>query len=90
MEEIPYAEEVKELHIQNLNRGVKTTPKKNKELTLNCIMCLHCNDVIVSDDNVDGLIPCKCGKVAINGGMDYLRRTGVVDKDYEELSIWKP
>ena len=90
MEEIPYAEEVKELHIQKLRTVPKETFKKNKELTLNCIMCLHCNDVIVSDDDVDGLTPCKCGKVAINGGKNYLRRTGIVGEDYEELSIWKP
>ena len=88
-EEMLYPGEIKTLHIQKLMAG-KRIFKKNKELALNCIMCLHCNDVIVSDDDVDGLTSCKCGKVAINGGKDYLRRTGIVDKDYEELSIWNP
>lgn len=79
--QILYPEEVKEL---NTNKLLKETD----QLTLNCIMCLHCNDIIVSLHH--SLKRCKCGKVAINGGKDYLRRTGLVGKDYEELSIWKP
>jgi len=85
VEEILYPEEVKGLHMYI----PEEVPKRNKELSLNCIMCLHCNDIIISEDD-DNLKWCKCGKVAIHGGNNYLRRTGEVDKDYEELSIWKP
>jgi len=87
-EDILYPEEIKGLQTKYL-LPVEETPKSGGELSLNCIMCLHCNDIIVSEDG-DDLRWCKCGKVAIHGGIDYLSRTGEVDKDYEELSIWKP
>jgi len=88
MEELLYPEEVKELQVQR-NILVEKTPKNYSKLSLNCIMCLHCNDIIVAPANHD-LIKCKCGVVAIGGAKDYTRRIGIKDKDYEELSIWKP
>ena len=88
VEEMLYPGEIKALHIQK-TMATKKIFRDCKELTLNCIMCLHCSDIIVSEKG-DDLKWCKCGKVAIHGEMDYLRRTGVVDEDYEELSIWKP
>lgn len=40
----------------------------------NAIQCLTCNDIAVSYHRHD-YKPCKCGKVAADGGLDYLRRT---------------
>lgn len=87
-EQILYPEEIKGLQTEYL-LPAEETPKSCNELSLNCIMCLRCNNIIVSEDG-DDLKWCKCHTVAIHGGNNYLRRTGIVDKDYEELSIWKP
>lgn len=34
--------------------------------------------------------PCKCGSIAVDGGMDYIRRTYTDINDIEELSIIMP
>ncbi|MDQ0057866.1 DUF7695 domain-containing protein [Paenibacillus harenae] len=53
----------------------------------NAIRCKHCHNEVSSEDKNDFRI-CKCGKVGVDGGYDYLRRIGSLD-DYEELSEWK-
>lgn len=67
---------------------------KAKELTnkteigkilFNSIKCKHCKQIINSR-HVHDYRPCKCGKVAVDGGLDYLKRTGYM-KDYIEASI---
>lgn len=50
----------------------------------NKIQCLHCLKVIKSRHTHDFKM-CKCGKVGVDGGLDYLRRIGE-PKDYLELS----
>ncbi len=50
----------------------------------NKIMCLKCNTVIESK-TVHDFKWCKCGAVAVDGGKEYLKRTG--KKEYiQELS----
>lgn len=56
-----------------------------KEILVNKIKCKHCNDEIISRHRHDFRI-CKCGKVGVDGGNDYLKRMGT-SKDYEELSV---
>ncbi len=51
----------------------------------NQIKCLKCGDIIESV-TVHDFKWCKCGSCAVDGGKEYLRRTGDPD-DYEELSI---
>ena len=54
----------------------------------NSIRCKHCDDVIESKHRHD-YVSCKCGKVAADGGQDYLRRTypeGKSEDHYEDLS----
>ena len=51
----------------------------------NKIRCKHCEDVIVSAHRHDFKY-CKCGKVGVDGGNDYLRRLGD-EADYEEMSV---
>ena len=52
----------------------------------NCIRCKHCGDVIESETTHDFKF-CSCGKVAIDGGHSYLKRSGNPD-DWEELSVF--
>lgn len=51
----------------------------------NSIRCNHCLEIIESIDNHD-YIKCACGKVGVDGGLQYLRRVGSPE-DYEELSV---
>lgn len=56
----------------------------------NRIKCNHCQDVIESTHCHD-YVACKCGRVAADGGKDYLRRTFPSNvKDYEEMSEFTP
>ena len=49
----------------------------------NQIRCLKCGDTPYSASRHDFKY-CKCGAVAVDGGMDYLKRTGT---EYEEMAI---
>ena len=54
----------------------------------NAIRCKLCGDVIESTNRHD-YVSCSCGACAVDGGLNYLRRT-FKDKDcFEELSIWE-
>ena len=56
---------------------------KNKILT-NKIKCIKCGDILESKTPND-FKTCSCGKVAIDGGHEYLKRIGN-EEDYIELS----
>lgn len=64
-------------------------PNTRRILT-NSVRCLHCDDVIVSRTRHD-FVACRCGKVYVDGGTDYLRRGFPTspDEDYEELSTYE-
>lgn len=51
----------------------------------NKIMCRHCKDVIESNFR-HHFVKCQCGQCAVDGGRDYLRRQGIKDVDWIELS----
>lgn len=51
----------------------------------NKIKCNHCGEVIESKHRHD-YVRCRCGKVAVDGGHDYLRRGYQASGDYQELS----
>ena len=55
------------------------------KITRNAIRCNHCGDVIESTYRHD-YIQCSCGKVAVDGGTDYLRRSFENADDYTDLS----
>ena len=57
-----------------------------QKIIKNCIKCKYCGDVIESENSHD-FKHCSCGRVAIDGGRDYLRRcfTSSPD-DFEDLS----
>jgi hypothetical protein len=50
----------------------------------NGIKCKHCGDIIESTSIHDFKF-CSCGKVAVDGGCSYLKRSGN-SNDWEELS----
>ena len=56
----------------------------------NKIRCKHCGDVIESK-HVHDFKYCSCGKCAVDGGHEYLRRifTGSPEDCYEELSEYE-
>jgi len=53
----------------------------------NRIRCKHCGNIIESK-SVHDFKFCSCGKVAIDGGLHYLKRSGNPN-DWEELSECK-
>lgn len=58
-----------------------------KKIKKNCIKCKKCNDIIESTNRHDFKF-CKCGAVAVDGGKDYLRRSGYRE-NWEELSVYE-
>ena len=57
---------------------------KETKIIKNQIKCQQCGDVIESI-SVHDYKTCKCGACAVDGGREYLRRTGNI-RDWEELS----
>ena len=58
-----------------------------EKILVNKIRCKRCNDVIESIHRQDFKF-CKCGAVAVDGGTDYLKRSGYRE-DWEELSEYE-
>lgn len=54
-------------------------------IILNRAKCKKCDDVITSY-HVHDFVKCKCGAIAVDGGTEYLKRTGI-SSDMLELSI---
>lgn len=58
-----------------------------RKIKRNAIKCNHCGGVIESRSCHD-FVTCSCGKCAVDGGMDYLRRMGD-GGDFEELAEYE-
>ena len=60
-----------------------------KKLKKNAIQCKHCGDIIESTWVHDFKF-CSCGKVFVDGGLDYARRgyTDSID-DFIEMAEWE-
>ena len=59
-------------------------------MTKNAIMCKRCQETIEST-HVHDFRSCACGKVFVDGGLEYARRCGdrnnwVEKSEYEEIS----
>lgn len=52
----------------------------------NAIQCLKCSEVIVSK-HVHDFKWCKCGSVAVDGGLDYCKRVGD-NADWQEACFY--
>ena len=57
---------------------------KNSKIIHNRIKCLKCGDIIESKHRHD-YKTCSCGACAVDGGHDYLRRSGNLE-DWQEMS----
>ena len=58
----------------------------SEKISVNKIRCNFCGDIIEST-HVHDFKTCKCGRVSVDGGHEYLRRCFKEVGDYEELSI---
>ena len=58
-----------------------------KRIIRNAIQCKHCGEIIESKSVHDFKI-CRCGKVFVDGGHEYLRRgyTNSAEEDFIDLS----
>jgi hypothetical protein len=54
----------------------------------NAVRCLGCDTIVVSLTSHDRDV-CKCGKVMVDGGSDYLRSSGNKEGETEELYLWE-
>jgi hypothetical protein len=61
---------------------------QNGRIIKNAIVCMICDDLIESKHTHD-FKSCKCGTVYIDGGHEYLRRLGDLDK-YIDVSEFGP
>lgn len=57
------------------------------KILVNRIKCNKCGEIIESTHRHDFKF-CKCGAVAVDGGNDYLRRSGNLE-NWEELSEYE-
>ena len=62
--------------------GIDLKFKNNCECN-NELKCNKCEDVIYSAHRHD-YVECKCGKVAVDGGMAYIR---ILGSDYTDMSV---
>lgn len=58
-----------------------------QKIIRNSVRCLKCKEEIVSIHRHDFKY-CSCGNIAVDGGKDYLKRSGGLDF-YEDTSIVK-
>jgi len=58
-------------------------------IVLNQAKCLDCGDLIFSGYRHD-FRACSCGKLSVDGGMDYIRRLHAKDANIQELSLELP
>jgi len=56
------------------------------KIVKNSIKCKHCGDVIESYYTHDFKF-CSCGKVAVDGGRSYLKRSAQSLDDFEDMSV---
>lgn len=55
-------------------------------LVRNSAHCLDCDDEIVSTHRHD-FVRCSCGRIAVDGGLAYVRRVFAADARWEDTSI---
>jgi len=56
-----------------------------EKIITNKIKCNHCGQIIESKSRHD-FRTCKCGRVSVDGGKEYLKRAFKKEGDYEDLS----
>ncbi|MGM9877658.1 MAG: hypothetical protein ACI33S_03315 [Bacilli bacterium] len=69
------------------NSELKAKDLYNKKILVNKIQCKKCKDIIESK-HVHDFKWCTCKSIAVDGGLEYLRRVGNIE-DIIELSEFK-
>ena len=69
------------------NIDLKHKDISNNKILVNKIQCNKCKDIIESK-NVHDFKWCSCKSIAVDGGLEYLRRVGNLE-DIIELSEFK-
>ena len=69
------------------NEKLKPEDLYNKKILVNKIQCKKCKDIIESK-HVHDFKWCTCKSIAVDGGLEYLRRVGNLE-DIIELSEFK-
>ena len=69
------------------NLEIKHKAISNNKILVNKIQCNKCKDIIESK-NVHDFKRCSCKSIAVDGGLEYLRRVGNLE-DIIELSEFK-
>ena len=64
------------------NKTSRYTSFLNTQIIQNELQCKKCDDIIYSE-HVHDFKYCKCGSVAVDGGMEYLRPVGNVADSIE-------
>lgn len=59
-----------------------------KKIKVNKVQCKICNDIIESKYTHD-VKHCSCGRIGVDGGLDYLKRTFDNENDFIELSEYE-
>ena len=68
-----------------MSRGkTKTKDLSDKNILVNKIQCKKCKDIIESK-HIHDFKWCDCKSIAVDGGLEYLRRVGKLE-DIMELS----
>lgn len=62
--------------------------KVRTQIIKNAVRCNFCGDVIESTYRHD-YVACRCGRVSVDGGHDYLRRCFASPDAFTELSVTK-
>lgn len=60
---------------------------KRTKLVFNAVQCGKCNDVVASTHRHDFRY-CKCGAIAVDGGLEYAKRVGDIH-GYQDLSEYE-
>jgi Zn finger protein HypA/HybF involved in hydrogenase expression len=54
----------------------------------NAVRCLTCGDTIESKHRHD-FVTCSCGRISVDGGHDYLKRSFVPGCEYEDVGEYE-
>ena len=68
---------------------MSTIKPYRRRIIRNAILCNHCGDVLENTYRHE-FKTCSCGRVSVDGGLDYLRRCFQSKDDYTELSVTEP
>lgn len=62
--------------------------EKERKILRNRAKCLNCGEIIESKSTHD-YQTCSCGSLAVDGGLDYIRRTYLKEGCYEDMNEYQ-